>query len=88
MQINVRKERRNYSALRSTAIGFMILKVLHVSCFQKIVYQLDNSGIFDFVSYQPNQQLMVDIIKAALYVTLYKPSRFGGQAPVRYCPLG
>ena len=73
IQVDIRQDGRNNPALRTAAVGAVILPVLHISGVQKRPQELEKSGILDFLSNNSNQNRVVDVVKTAFDVAFDKP---------------
>ena len=65
MQVDIREQWGYDPTLRRTAVGVVIYPVLNISGLQYFPYELDKFSVLDFAAYLADQNMMVNIIKAA-----------------------
>src|SRR6266516_975387 len=73
MQIDVCQNRTHYSSLWSSAQGWFHLLKFHVSRFEKLVYQVDESSIADFLRQDGLEFSLLNVVEEAFDVSLYHP---------------
>ena len=76
MQVDVRQQWRQVSALRHALIARLHQAVFHDSAFQHPHYQPQHALVGDAVSQKLLQPLLIDVVKEAFDVRLYDEAYF------------
>ena len=74
VQIDIRQDRTDDTALWSADIGVFVFPLFQVTRFQEFSYQSQKPLIVDAFTKNAYENIMVDVVKESLDVTLYEPS--------------
>ena len=72
-EIDICKDWTDPRTLGSAAIGSVVFPIFQVTCPEKFPEQFDEALVGNTPSDNADEDMMVDVVKAALDVALYKP---------------
>src|SRR5579871_1724771 len=77
VQVDIRKDGADHSALRRTAQSGVIPPFFQIACFEQILYQTQEAVVGDMLAQNRQQDRMVNVVETAANISLDKPLRPG-----------